>query len=84
MNPLLDFDDAGAGDDEPAKGVTVGDIRAWHDEMERLQIASRPLTENEHTIARRLKMCAARREVPTWAEIDYLASALLSRNPPNS
>lgn len=28
---LLDFDDAGAGDDEPAKGVTVGDIRAWHD-----------------------------------------------------
>ncbi len=31
MRPLLDFDDAGASDEEPAKGVTVGDIRAWHD-----------------------------------------------------
>lgn len=39
MKPLLDFDDAGASDDEPAKGVTVGDIRAWHDEHERLHDA---------------------------------------------
>ncbi len=31
MRPLLDFDDAGASDEEPAKGVTVGDIRAWYD-----------------------------------------------------
>lgn len=31
MRPLLDFDDAGATDDHPAKGVTVGDIRAWFD-----------------------------------------------------
>jgi hypothetical protein len=35
--PLLDFDDAGAQDDHPAKGVTVGDIRAWFDEIERLR-----------------------------------------------
>lgn len=34
MRPLLDFDDAGAQDDEPAKGVTVGDIRAWHNDRE--------------------------------------------------
>lgn len=32
MKQLLDFDDAGASDEEPAKGVTVGDIRAWHDQ----------------------------------------------------
>lgn len=37
MKPLLDFDDAGAADDHPARGVTVGDIRAWYDEMEQLQ-----------------------------------------------
>jgi hypothetical protein len=36
MRPLLDFDDAGAQDDHPARGVTCGDIRAWHDEIERL------------------------------------------------
>jgi hypothetical protein len=35
--PLLDFDEALAQDDHPAKGVTVGDIRAWFDEIERLQ-----------------------------------------------
>lgn len=39
MKALLDFDDAGAGDDHPARDVTVGDIRAWHDEMERLRDA---------------------------------------------
>lgn len=37
MKPLLEFDDPGANDDEPAKGVTVGDIRAWYDEIERLR-----------------------------------------------
>lgn len=31
---FLEFNDAGAQDDEPVKGVTVGDIRAWHDEQE--------------------------------------------------
>lgn len=31
MRPLLGFDDAGATNDHPAKGVTIGDIRAWHD-----------------------------------------------------
>src|SRR5438067_1886933 len=33
---FLEFDDAGASDDEPARGVTAGDIRAWHDQYERL------------------------------------------------
>lgn len=41
MRPLLDFDDAGASDDEPAKGVKVGHIREWHDEMVRLREALR-------------------------------------------
>lgn len=36
IKPLLEFDDAGASDDEPAKGVTVGDIRAWHDQYDRV------------------------------------------------
>lgn len=31
MRALLIFDDAGANNDHPAKGVTIGDIRAWHD-----------------------------------------------------
>jgi hypothetical protein len=39
MRDLLDFDDAGAGDDEPTKGVLIGHIREWHDEMDRLRIA---------------------------------------------
>ncbi len=39
MRAILDFDDAGACDDEPAKGVTVGDVRAWHDEIKRLNYA---------------------------------------------
>lgn len=34
MKTFLEFDDAGAQDDEPAKGVTVGDIRAWHDKYD--------------------------------------------------
>lgn len=34
MKSLLEFDDAGASDSEPVKGVTVGDIRAWHDDQE--------------------------------------------------
>ena len=43
MKSLLDFDDAGAQDDHPARGVTVGDIRAWFDEIERLRQALREL-----------------------------------------
>jgi len=34
MRKILEFDDAGAAEDEPAKGVTVGDIRAWHDKFD--------------------------------------------------
>ena len=30
------FDDAGAQNDEPVKGVTAGDIRAWHDQYDSL------------------------------------------------
>lgn len=33
----LDFDDAGADDSEPARGVTIGDVRRWHDELEALR-----------------------------------------------
>ena len=36
MKTFLEFDDAGAANDEPVKGVTVGDIRAWHDQVETL------------------------------------------------
>ena len=39
MRDLLDFDDAGASNDEPAKGVTVGDIRAWHDKIDAMSYA---------------------------------------------
>lgn len=39
--PPLDFDDAGAHDHHPARGVAIGDIRAWHDEIERLRAALR-------------------------------------------
>ena len=46
MRSLLDFDDAGAGDDEPAKGVTVGDIRAWHDTAQDLLNALAEVTTN--------------------------------------
>lgn len=33
---FLEFDDAGASDNELAKGVMVGDIRAWHDQYDRM------------------------------------------------
>lgn len=36
MKTFLEFDDPGAQDDERAKGVTVGDIRAWNDQYDRL------------------------------------------------
>jgi hypothetical protein len=36
---LLSFDDPGATDDHLAKGVTVGDIRMWFDEMTQLRDA---------------------------------------------
>lgn len=35
-HPLY-FDDAGAADDEPAKGILIGHVRAWHDQIERLK-----------------------------------------------
>lgn len=34
---ILEFDDQGASDDEPVKGVTMGDIRAWHDSYAELE-----------------------------------------------
>jgi hypothetical protein len=37
MRPLLEFDDTGASDIELVKGVTAGDIRAWHDRIEELE-----------------------------------------------
>lgn len=43
MRRLLDFDDVGAPPDHPAKGVTVGDIRQWHDRMEDYREALRLL-----------------------------------------
>ena len=45
MKALLEFDDAGAKDDEPVKGVTVGDIRAWHDRIEALEAALREIAD---------------------------------------
>jgi hypothetical protein len=41
MKQFLEFDDAGASDDHPAKGITIGDIRAWHDHQEKLLAALR-------------------------------------------
>jgi hypothetical protein len=43
----LDFNDAGAGDDEPVKGVLQGHIREWHDELDRL---TRQLAEAQGVI----------------------------------
>lgn len=37
---LLEFDDAGAPDDEPVKGITMGHIRHWHDECVAMEIES--------------------------------------------
>lgn len=34
---ILEFDNPGASDDEPIKGVTMGDIRAWHDSYAELE-----------------------------------------------
>ena len=34
---ILQFDDPGASDDEPVKGVTMGDIRAWYDSYVELE-----------------------------------------------
>lgn len=42
------------------------------------------ITEDEHTVARRLKGCCERRELPTWAEIEFVADALLSRMTPGA
>jgi hypothetical protein len=45
----LDFNDAGAGDDEPVKGVLQGHIREWHDEIDRL---TRQLAETREALQR--------------------------------
>lgn len=37
MKIPLDFIDPGASDGEPAKGVTNGCLRQWHDEIEKLK-----------------------------------------------
>jgi hypothetical protein len=42
MKQPLDFDDAGASDDEPVRGVLMGHIRQWHDQAERLKLALEP------------------------------------------
>lgn len=34
---ILEFDDAGASDEEPVKGITMGHIRAWHDSYVELE-----------------------------------------------
>lgn len=39
MKTFLSFDDAGADDDYPARNVTMGDIRAWHDVAEKAHVA---------------------------------------------
>lgn len=42
---ILEFDDPGASDDEPVKGVTMGDIRAWHDSYVELEADAHRLRE---------------------------------------
>lgn len=34
---ILEFDDPGASDEEPVKGVTMGDIRSWYDSYAELE-----------------------------------------------
>lgn len=72
MKSLLEFDDAGAQDDEPTKGVTVGDIRAWHDEIERLRLA---LAESDALIATHADKIDSNRR-PSWPKGSLLAAAL--------
>ena len=58
MKHLLEFDDPGASDNEPAKGVTVGDIRAWHDQYDRILTSwaeCRELLSKERGITTRLQ-----------------------------
>lgn len=54
MRPVLDFDDAGAKDDEPTKGVLVGDIREWHDEIKRLRLALRIFVGCAYPVAKEI------------------------------
>lgn len=67
MKRILDFDDPGASDDELAKGVTVGDIRAWHDCLEKTrEVASKPLKEH---IAENMRLTIAYDDICTaWAK----------------
>jgi hypothetical protein len=50
MRDPLDFDDAGADDDEPAKGITIGDVRAWHDEMQSMRAALTAMIQTAETM----------------------------------
>ena len=36
---IISFDDAGAEDDHPVKGITMGHIRRWFDRVEQLHVA---------------------------------------------
>lgn len=64
MRDLLDFDDAGAGDDEPAKGVTIGDIRSWHDEYAKLENESQRDYQSLEADCGRLR--SALRKIADW------------------
>lgn len=36
---IINFDDAGADDDHPVKGITMGHIRRWFDRAEEFELA---------------------------------------------
>ena len=52
MRAFLEFDDAGASDDELVKGITMGDIRAWHDEYHHLFLSQQAMWKRLETLAR--------------------------------
>lgn len=66
---ILDFDDAGAGDDHPAKGVTIGDIRRWYDETVAASTA----------IATERQRCAAIVQLAREGEIDGDLRSIIHR-----
>lgn len=53
---FLTFDDPGASDAEPANGITVGDIRAWYDQYDRIVLSwadcRERLREETNTVSR--------------------------------
>ena len=58
MRALLDFDDAGADDDHPARGVTVGDIRAWYDHVEQIE-----REHGDYVVRANANVCELNREI---------------------